>query len=149
MARAEQLRKSGDTKGAEKIFAEISERLPEFAPAQIALADIYVDDPAKITAAADLVAKARKTLPDDPHATELLAEISFQRKEYPRAIQLFQDAKRKRSLSARGMYHLGLSYAQTKQPQQATDAINQALAAGLPESVAVTAKQTLADLQKR
>ncbi|MFL6594951.1 MAG: tetratricopeptide repeat protein, partial [Chthoniobacterales bacterium] len=149
MARAEQMRKSGDNKGAEKILAEIAGRLPEFAPAQIALADIYVDDPAKITAAADLVAKARKTLPDDSHATEMLAEISFQRKEYPRAIQLFQDARRKRSLSARAMYHLGLSYAETKQPQQATDAINQALAAGLPESVAVTAKQTLADLQKR
>lgn len=148
MARADELRKSGDSKGAEKIYAEISERLPEFAPAQIALADIYVDDPAKVAAAADLVAKARKTLPDDPQATELLAEISFQRKEYPRAIQLFQDARRKRPLSARGLFHLGLSFAQNKQAQQATDAINQALAAGLPESSAVTAKQTLADLQK-
>jgi len=138
----------GQTKPATEIYSDILRRWPDFAPAQKRLAALYAQDPATVAAAYDLATKARKALPDDPQLAELLGRLSYQKKEYPRAIQLLQDSARQRPLDADSLFYLGMSQLQAKQTGEARGALNQALAGGLQEPLATEAKRALTDIQK-
>jgi uncharacterized protein HemY len=138
----------GQAKPATEIYSDILRRLPDFAPAQKRLATLYAQDPSTVGAAYDLATKARKALPDDPQLAELLGRLSYQKKEYPRAIQLLQDSARQRPLDADSLFYLGMSQLQAKQTGEARGALNQALAGGLQEPLAAEAKRALADIQK-
>jgi Flp pilus assembly protein TadD len=95
-----------------------------------------------------LATEARKALPDDPQLSELLGRLSYEKKEYPRAVQLFQESARKRPLDANSLFYLGMSQLQARQTAEARGALNQALAGGLQEALAAEAKQALAGLQR-
>jgi tetratricopeptide (TPR) repeat protein len=138
----------GQTKPATETYNDILRRWPEFAPAQKRLATLYAQDPSTVAAAYDLAAKARKTLPDDPELAELLGRLSYEKKEYPRAVQLLQESARKRPLDANSLFYLGMSQLQARQTVEARGALNQALAAGLQDPRASEAKRALADIQK-
>jgi tetratricopeptide (TPR) repeat protein len=148
MVQASGLSGSGDSKPAEAIYLRVLERYPDFAPAQKALARIYADDPTRTGQAYDLAMKARKILSDDPELAGTLGQLGYMRKEYARAIQLFQESERKRPLDANGSFYLGMSYVQAKQKAKAQETLERALAAGLKEPSAAEAKQTLAELEK-
>ena len=138
----------GQVKPAVDIYTDILRRLPNFAPAQKRLAALYAQNPSTIAAAYDLATKARKTLPDDPELAELLGRLSYEKKEYPRAVQLLQESARKRSLDADSLFYLGMSQLQTRQKTEAQGALNQALVAGLHEPLATEAKRALADVDR-
>jgi Flp pilus assembly protein TadD len=138
----------GQAKPATEIYSDILRRWPDFAPAQKRLASLYAQDPSTVAAAYDLATKARKALPDDPQLSELLGRLSYEKKEYPRAIQLFQESARKRPLDADSLFYLGMSQLQASQKAEARGALNQALAGGLQEPFASEAKRALADLQR-
>jgi tetratricopeptide (TPR) repeat protein len=148
MAQAALVEQRGQTKPAAEIYMGILRRLPDFAPAQKRLATLYAQEPSTTAAAYDLAAKARKTLPDDAELAELLGRLSYEKKEYQRAIQLLQESARKRSLDADSLFYLGMSQLQTRQKTEARGALNQALVAGLQEPLATQAKHALADLQR-
>ena len=97
------------------------------------LATLYAQDPSTVADAYDLATKARKTLPDDPQLSELLGRLSYEKKEYPRAIQLFQETARKRPLDVDSLLYLGMSQLQASQKAEERGALNQALAGGLQE----------------
>ena len=147
MVQAALLAQRGDAKAATEAYSNILRRLPDFAPAQKRLAALYAQDPSKVAAAYDLAMKARKTLPDDPDLSQLLGRLSYEKKEYPRAIQLLQESARKRPLDADSLFYLGMSQLQARQKGEAQGALNQALVAGLHEPLAAEAKRALADLQ--
>jgi TolA-binding protein len=138
----------GQAKSATEIYSNILRRWPDFAPAQKRLATVYAQDPSKAADAYDLATKARKTFPDDAKLAELLGRLSYEKKEYPRAIQLFQESARKRPLDADSLFYLGMSQVQASQKTEARGALNQALAGGLQEPLASEAKRALADLQR-
>ena len=148
MAQAALDAQGGQIKPATKLYIDILRRLPDFAPAQKRLAMLYAQDPATVAAAYDLATKARKTLPDDPELAELLGRLSYEKKEYPRAIQLLQESARKRPLDADSLFYLGMSQLQARQKTEARGVLNQALVAGLQEPFASEAKRALADLQR-
>ncbi len=148
MAQAALLAQRGEVKQATDIYSDVLRRLPDFAPAQKRLAALYAQDPSMIAAAYDLAAKARKTLPDDPELAELLGRLSYEKKEYPRAIQLFQESARKRPLDANSLFYLGMAQLQARQKTEAQGVLNQALTAGLQDPLAAEAKRALADLQR-
>jgi tetratricopeptide (TPR) repeat protein len=135
-------------KPATETYSHILQRWPEFAPAQKRLAALYAQDPSKVAAAYDLATKARKTFPDDPELAELLGRLSYEKKEYPRAIQLLQESARKRPLDANSLFYLGMSQLQANQKTEARGALNQAVVAGLQEPQVTEAKRALADLQR-
>ena len=108
----------------------------------------YAQDPSTLAAASDLAAKARKTLSDDPGLTELLGRLSYEKKEYPRAVQLLQESARQRPLDADSLFYLGMSQLQARQTAEARGALNQALAGVFEEPLATEAKRALADIQK-
>ena len=148
MAQAALDAQRGQAKSATEIYSDVLRRWPDFAPAQKRLARIYAQDPSTVAAAYDLATKARKALPDDPQLSELLGRLSYEKKEYPRAIQLLQESARKRPLDADSLFYLGMSQLQASQKAEARGALNRALAGGLHEPLASEAKRALADLQQ-
>ena len=148
MAEAALLAQRDQIKPATEMYNDIVRQLPDFAPAQKRLATLYAQDPSTVAAAYDLATKARKTLPDDPELSELLGRLSYEKKEYPRAIQLLQESARKRPLDADSLFYLGMSQLQARQKTEARGVLNQALVAGLHEPLATEAKRALADLQR-
>jgi tetratricopeptide (TPR) repeat protein len=148
MAQAALLAQRGEVKQATDTYGNILRRLPDFAPAQKRLATLYAREPSTVAAAYDLATKARKALPDDPEVAALLGRLSYEKKEYPRAVQLFQESARKRPLDADSLFYLGMSQIQASQKTEARGALNQALADGLHEPLATEAKRALADLQR-
>jgi tetratricopeptide (TPR) repeat protein len=146
MAQAALHAQRGQIKPATEMYIDILRRLPDFAPAQKRLATLYAQDPSTVAAAYDLATKARKTLQDDPELSALLGRLSYERKEYPRAIQLLQESARKRPLNADSLFYLGMSQLQARQKDEARGVLNQALTAGLQEPLATEAKRALADL---
>ena len=147
MAQAALDEQRGQIKAAAEIYSNILRRSPDFAAAQKGLATLYAQEPSTTSAAYDLATKARKTLPDDTQLAELLGRLSYEKKEYQRAIQLLQESARKSTLSANSLFYLGMSQLQTKQMNGARDALNQALAGGLQEPLASEARHALAELQ--
>jgi len=148
MADAALLTQRGQVKSATDIYSDVLRLLPDFAPAQKRLAALYAQDSSTVAAGYDLAAKARKTLPDDPQLAELLGRLSYEKKEYPRAVQLLQESARKRALGADSLFYLGMSQLQAKQKIEARGALNQALTDGLHEPFATEAKRALADLNR-
>ena len=138
----------GQIKPATETYKDILRRFPDFVPAQKRLAALYAQDSATVAAAYDLATKARTTLPDDLELSDLLGRLSYEKKEYPRAIQLLRESARKRPLNADSLFYLGMSQLQARQKTEARGALNQALIAGLQEPFATEAKRALADLQR-
>ncbi len=147
IAKAAHLIQRGDKLAAITIYNDVLRQFPDFAPAQKNLASIYLEDPANRGKAYDLAIKARKTLVDDIALAKTLAHIRYQRKEFPSAIQLFQEYARKAPLDAKSLFCLGMSYAQTKDKVRGKQSLEQSLAAGLQDPEATEAKQTLSELQ--
>lgn len=140
---------AGNKTEAIKLYQEVLKRFPEFAPAQKQLASLYSEDPDHGEEAYNLALKARKALPDDPAVAQLLGQLSYQKKDYSRAVQLLQESARKKPLSATAQCYLGLAYKEENQPADAIKALTEAIAAGLPSPLAQNAQQALAELQKR
>ena len=145
-ARAALQARRGDSVGAEATYRQILQRFPDFAPAQRDLAALLVNDPTKRDTASELATKARRTIPDDPLITIVLGRLSYERKDFGRAIQLFQESARARPLDARSLYYLGMAHAQAKHNAEAKEMLNRALQAGLSDAEANEAKRALADI---
>jgi tetratricopeptide (TPR) repeat protein len=148
MAQASLDEQRGQIKPAAEIYTSILRRSPDFAPAQKRLAKLYAQEPSTTAAAYDLATKARKALPEDSELAELLGQLSYEKKEYQRAIQLLEESARKRSLNAISLFYLGMSQLQTRQKAEARDVLNQALVGGLQEPLASEARHALADLRR-
>ncbi len=139
----------GKMQPAIEIYSDVLRRLPDFTPAQKQLAELYSEDPKNMDKAYELATKARKILTDDPELAQTLAVLSYQKKEYGRAVQLFQESNRIKPMDAKGLFYLGMSYARTNEKSQALETLNRALAAEVHEPLAAEAKQTIAELERK
>ena len=148
MAQAALYTQHGQAKQAIEIYNGILRRFPDLAPAQKHLALLYAQDEATMTHSYELTVKARKMLPDDPQLAELLARLSYERKEYARTRQLLEKTARTKRLDADSLFYLGMSQLQEKQTNQARGVLNEALTQGLQEPFATEAKHALADLDR-
>lgn len=127
-------REQGEGKKAESIYLDLLGRHPKFAPAQKALASLYVTDPTKLEEAQDLAVKARGALPDDRGLAMILAEISFRQEDFGYTATLLQDLDRKGALDAQGLYFLGMSQIELGPSKQGIALLKRALKAGLPQA---------------
>src|SRR5207237_10690178 len=98
MAKAAIRVQKGDTAEASAIYNSILQKWPDFAPAQKRLASIYANDAANASKAYELANKAHRGLVDDPDLARTLGVLSFQRKEYARAVQFFRESEAKKPL---------------------------------------------------
>jgi tetratricopeptide (TPR) repeat protein len=149
MARADLQVQRDDAKAAIVIYNDIVRRYPDFAPVQKRLASLYLEDPAHIDEAYSLALKARNTLPDDSELAKILGEISYKRKEFGYAIQLFQESARKKPLRGPDLYYLGMSQLRASQDSESRKTLEQALTAGLQEPLLGEAKAAVSELRRR
>ena len=68
-----------------------------------------MNDPTKRDAAYDLATKARRTISSDPLISSVLGRVSYERKDFSRAIQLLQESGREKPLDARFSVYLGMA----------------------------------------
>ena len=139
---------AGARKDAVARYQKVLQRFPAFGLAQKQLALIYSEDPARKDEAYALAVKARESFPADPVVAQMMGQLSYERKDYSRALQLLQESARRKPLDAKGLYYLGLSLLQAKQPAAATKALQEALDAGLPTPLSEEARRSLAQLKK-
>ncbi len=149
IARAVAQAQSNQTEAAVETLKKVLQDAPEFALAQKHLAALYVRDPDKSASAYELATKARKVLTEDPELSEILAEISYRKKEYARTIQLLQESGRRKPLDAKALFFLGMSQLQTKLDSEGRVTLERAFAAALEEPMATEARQALEGLQKQ
>jgi Flp pilus assembly protein TadD len=129
-------------------YAKVLEVFPQFDPARIALARVYLDDPKQLEAAEKLATAARERLKNDPDLSGILAIINFRKGQFDYAAQLLKELSSKRPLTGGELFALGMSQAATKHPDEARAALTQALQAKLPAADAATAKTTLEKLEE-
>ncbi len=139
---------AGRTQQAVERYRSALLKFPDFAPAQMQMARLLSKDPNRLAEAYDLAANARKALPGDPEVALLLGKLSFEKKEYSRALQLLQESARKAPLDAEGLYYLGRSLQESKRPEEARKSLEAALAAGLPEPLTAEAQRILAEVRQ-
>jgi Flp pilus assembly protein TadD len=149
MAQAALYAQRDQSKQAIEVYTDVLRRFPDLAPAQKHLAALYAQDPSMTVSAYELASKARKALPDDPELAELLGRLSYEKKEYPRAVQLLQETARKKTLDPNSLFYLGMSQLQARQSAEARGVLNEALTNGLQEPFATEAKRALADLGRQ
>jgi len=149
MVQARLLAQRGESDAAATTYGEVLRRFPHFAPAQKRLASLYLETPEKRDEAYNLAVKARKALPDDPELAQILAEASYQKKEFTYAIQLLQQSAEKRPLEAKYLYYLGMSHLKAKDKLQSREALDKALASGLPDPLAADARRAITELDQQ
>jgi tetratricopeptide (TPR) repeat protein len=148
MAKAAIRLQKGDTAEASAIYNSILQKWPDFAPAQKRLATIYANDPANANKAYELANKARRGLVDDPDLARTLGFLSFQRKEYARAVQFFQESEAKKPLDGKSLFMFGMAHLQLGHKAEAKTILDRALASGLPDDLAKQAKEAMVVLDK-
>src|SRR5256886_4046265 len=121
----------GDTAEASGIYNSILQKWPDFAPAQKRLASIYVNESANAGKAYELASKARRTLVDDPALAKTFATLCFQRKEYARAVQLFQESEGKKTLDGKSLFMLGMAHLKLGHKADARKVLDRAVAEGI------------------
>jgi Flp pilus assembly protein TadD len=144
MVRAALQEKNGESPLAD--YLRVIEIFPQFTPASIALARLYLDDPLKLGAAEKLANTARERVKDDPEVTSILALVNFRKRQFDYASQLLGELATKRELTATELFALGMSKAATHHREDAREALTQALQIGLKENDAAEARTTLAEL---
>jgi tetratricopeptide (TPR) repeat protein len=149
VARAQIQRSKGNTEAVAATYSQILRSAPDFAPAQRDLAEILIEDPQKTEEAYELANKARKSLPDDARAATVLARASYERKDFNRAIQLFEQVARQQTLDPVSLYYFGMSQGQARQTEAAKKALNEALQRGLGEPQAANARRELVVLGEK
>jgi tetratricopeptide (TPR) repeat protein len=149
MAQAALYTQHNEPKRAIETYTRVLRHFPDFAPAQKRLAMLFAQDPSTVTVAYDTAIKARKALPDDPELSELLGRLSYEKKEYLRAVRLLQESAQKKPLDANSLFYLGMSQLQARQNTEARGVLNEALTNGLQEPFATEAKRAIADLGRQ
>src|SRR5438093_9958527 len=148
MAKAAIRLQKGDSAEATAIYSGILQTWPDFAPAQKRLASIYVNEPANAGKAYELASKARRTLVNDPDLAKTLGTLSFQRKEYARAVQSLQESDAKKPLEGESLFMLGMAHLKLGHKADARKVLDRAVAAGIPDDLAKQAKDAMVELDK-
>ena len=130
MAQAALDEQRGQIKPAAEIYTDILRRWPDFAPAQKRLATLYAQDPSATATAYDLAGESAQALPDDAELAELLGRLSYEKKEYQRAIQLLQESARKRNTQRQFSFLPGNVAATSQTKDRSTRSAESSLARG-------------------
>ena len=147
MIQAAKLKREGKPQEAVAIYEAIRKRLKEFPPAQLKLAALYADDPARI---ADAESLALDALERSGHTLELdriLGEIMARKGKAESAVPLLEACAKEFPLDAEGLFLLGRAYLslEPKRTQEGRQKLDKALQAGLQGAFAQEAKTLLED----
>jgi tetratricopeptide (TPR) repeat protein len=124
-------------------YLNVLDLYPEFDPARVALARVYLADPKQLAAAEKLAIAARERLQDDPDLSGIMALINYRKGQFDYAAQLLNELSAKRPLTGGELFALGMSQAATHRSGEALKTLALALKSRLPEADAAAAKAAL------
>lgn len=99
---------------------------PNFGPALNNLANIYSDRLSQLDKAYQLAERARKALPDDPHAADTLGWIYFKKGLYHSALSLLEQSVAKLPAEPELQFHLGMALSMIGNRDDARHALQRA-----------------------
>ena len=135
-------------KSPEATYLKILTLQPRFEPARVRLAAFYMEDPAKLDQALSLAREARTNMPEDQEITRIVAVTNYRKGDFKYAAQLLAELATKRPLTPDELLVLGLSLANSNQPEKARQALDEALQSGLSDKEVAQAKAALSKLDK-
>ncbi len=138
---------SSDSAAAEQAYEKGLAHYPDFTPAEIRLARLDADEPAKLDRAYELATKVHDELPNDPQVTKILGIILFQHGDYSRAVNMLKESSLKLKSDAELYYFLGNSQYHLKRLTESKASLQQALALNLSGKQADAAKQMLGQMK--
>ena len=99
----------GDVPNAEQAYEKVLALNPRFAPAANNLAMLYSEYGGDKEKALELAQRAKEAAPDDPHISDTLGWILYQRGVYQRAADLLKESAAKLPDAPVVQYHLGMA----------------------------------------
>lgn len=133
-------------KSPEATYQKILTLQPRFDPARVRLAAFYIEDPAKLDQALSLARAARTNMGEDQELTRIVAIINYRKGDFKYAAQLLAELATKRPLVSDELLVLGLSLANSNQPEKARLTLADALTSGLSDKEVAQAKAALSKL---
>ncbi len=133
-------------KSPEATYQKVLTLLPRFDPARVRLAAFHMEDPAKLDQALKLALEARANMPGDRELTRMTAIINYRKGDFKDAARLLTELATQRPLAADELLILGLSLANSDQPEKARQPLEQALKSDLSDHDAAQAKAALSKL---
>jgi len=146
MLRAQMEIQKGVTQGAIEDLSAVLRRFPDFPKAEQELAELYLLDPSSQDKAFDLAIKAHATHPNDPEISEVLAQASYQRKDYASTIRLLQDVSGRQPLGTESLFYLGMALWKSRASTSGRVALEEAVNGGLSGHELLEAKTALTAL---
>ena len=132
---------------AQRIYADVLKRYPDFAPAQKRLAILYAKNPDDDSKAYPLAVKAHTAFPDDPEIAKALGIIVFRQGDYAHATGLLQESIHQMHQDPELLYYLGMAQYHLNHRLESKDILQKALDLNLSGEQAANAKRTLAELK--
>ncbi len=146
-ALAVQSAQAGEPAAAIAGYEKILSLFPDFAPAQKALALLYLKDTTKRNRAYELANLARNFYPNDVSLTKTLGIIQYDKGDYLRATSLLKQAAISLSNDPEVFYYLGAAQFETKDRAASKSSLQRSLELKLSEPLAEAARKLLAKLK--
>jgi len=137
----------GDIPKAREAYEKVLAIEPRAAAAANNLAWIYSEHGGDKDKALQLAQMAKEIAPDDPRVSDTLGWILYKRGVYQNALSLLRDSAAKLPNNPQVQYHLGMTYAQVGDKDNARKALTVATSAPAEFSGKDDAKKTLAPLK--
>jgi len=147
MAQAAVSEYHSDRAGAEQACERVLAHAPDFTPAQMQLARLYLAEPAKLDRAYNLADHLYAALPDNLQVAKLMGMVLVRRGDYNRASNLLQECASRTNSDAEILYYLGAAQFHLKNRAGCKANLQQALALSLAGPLADSAKQMLEQLK--
>jgi tetratricopeptide (TPR) repeat protein len=128
-------------------YEKILTLFPEFAPAQKALALLYVKDPTKRNRAYELANQARQFYPDDVSLTKALGIVQYAKGDFLRSVSLLKQSAIFLPNDPEVFYYLGAAQYETKDRSASKSSLQKSLELKLPEPLAASARKMLAPVK--
>ena len=138
----------GQYEKAKSYFDAAKKQDPDSTVANSALIRWYADRGENLDVALTMAQELKGRFPEDQYLSDTLGWLYYQKRLYTLALQQLKPAASALEENATVQYHLGMTYAQIGQPNQARLALKRALKLGLTSSTAAQAAQTLGLLSK-
>ncbi len=139
--------RKGDIPKAQDAYQKALALNPRFAPAANNLAILYSEHGGDKEKALQLAQTAKEAAPDDPHISDTLGWLFYQRGVYQRALSLLQESATKLPDNPTVQYHLGMAAYKAGDKEQARKALTLAVAFRDPFPGKDEAKKLLAELK--
>jgi tetratricopeptide (TPR) repeat protein len=136
-------------KEAERTWQKVLSIYPNFVPAMRELAIHYShsQNAGDLDKAYELAQKARSSMPDDLELAKILGLLAYSHGDYPRSLSALRQYIEKSTNDAEVFFDLGMDYYKLKRPKDSKQALEQALALGVADNMAVQGRTVLKELK--